>query len=104
MVEFPSAGADRAVLAALDEDAAACDLTTQWSVPDGLVSEATIVSRAHGIIAGRQLVDLVTHHIDLSVSAKLSLTSPTATPRNRGDILVQLHGRPEASSPANGPH
>ena len=41
MIEFPSAAADRAVLAALEEDAAACDLTTQWSVPDGLVSEAT---------------------------------------------------------------
>jgi hypothetical protein len=35
MIEFPSAAADRAVLAALEEDAAACDLTTQWSVPDG---------------------------------------------------------------------
>ena len=46
MIEFPSAAADRAVLAALDEDAAACDLTTQWSVPDGPVSEATIISRA----------------------------------------------------------
>jgi nicotinate-nucleotide pyrophosphorylase len=52
MIEFPSAAADLAVLAAPDEDAAACDLTTQWSVPDGLVSEATIVGRAHGIIAG----------------------------------------------------
>ena len=70
MIEFPSAAADRAVLAALDEDAAACDLATQWSVPDGLVSEATFISRAHGIIAGLQLVDLVMHHIDPSVSAK----------------------------------
>ena len=33
MIEFPSAAGDRAVLAALEEDAAACDLTTQWSVP-----------------------------------------------------------------------
>ena len=38
--------------------------------PDGLVSEATIISRAHGIIAGLQLVDLVMHHIDPSVSAR----------------------------------
>jgi nicotinate-nucleotide pyrophosphorylase (carboxylating) len=90
MIEFPSAAADRAVLAALEEDAAACDLTTQWSVPDGLVSEATIISRAHGIIAGLQLVDLVMHHIDPSVSAKPYLADgDTAKP---GDILVQLHG------------
>src|ERR1700733_10214284 len=89
MIEFPSAAADRAVVAALEEDAAACDLTTQWSVPDGLVSEATIISRAHGIIAGLQLVDLVMHHID--PSSVLSLTSPpsptsastSSTPQNR---------------------
>src|SRR6478609_3758181 len=81
MIEFPSAAADRAVLAALEEDAAACDLTTQRSVPDGLVSEATIISRAHGIIDGLQMVDLVMHHIDPSVS--ISLASPTATPRNQ---------------------
>ena len=52
MIEFPSAAADRAVLAALEEDAAACDLTTQWSVPDGLVSEATIISRALRLRSG----------------------------------------------------
>jgi hypothetical protein len=40
---FPSAAADRAVLAALEEDAAGCDLTTQWSVPGDLVSEANII-------------------------------------------------------------
>ena len=34
------------------------------------MSEATIISRAHGIIAGLQLVDLVMHHIDPSVSAR----------------------------------
>lgn len=38
------------------------------------MSEATIISRAHGIIAGLQLVDLVMHHIDPSVSAKPYLT------------------------------
>jgi nicotinate-nucleotide pyrophosphorylase len=46
------------------EIAAACDLTTQWSVCDGLVSEANTVSRAHGVVAGLQLVDLVMRHID----------------------------------------
>ena len=102
MIEFPSAAADRAVLAALEEDAAACDLTTQWSAPDGLVSEATIISRAHGIIAGLQMVDLVMHHIDTSVSN--SLASPTATPRNRETYWFSCTVRPEASSPANGPH
>ena len=43
-----------------------------------------------GIIAGLQLVDLVMHHIDPSVSAEPYLTDgDTAKP---GDILVQLHG------------
>ncbi|WP_374629176.1 hypothetical protein [Frankia sp. AgPm24] len=56
----------------------------------GLVSEATIISRAHGIIAGLQLVDLVMHHIDPSVSIKPYLAGgDTAKP---GDIPVQLHG------------
>ena len=58
--------------------------------PDGLVSEATIISRARGIIAGLQLVDLVMHHTDPSVSAEPYLADgDTAKPRN---ILVQLHG------------
>ena len=101
MIEFPSAAADRAVLAALEEDAAACDLTTQWSAPDGLVSEATIISRAHGIIAGLQMVDLVMHHIDTSVSNKPCLADgDTATETYWFSCTV----RPEASSPANGPH
>jgi nicotinate-nucleotide pyrophosphorylase len=84
MIEFPSAAADRAVLAALEEDAAACDLTTQWSVPDGLVSEATIISRAHGIIAGLQLVDLVMHHIDPSRPSRNQRAFRTPNRRARG--------------------
>ena len=43
--------------------------------PDGLVSEATIISRAHGIIAGLQLVDLVMHHIDPSIVTSPGLSS-----------------------------
>lgn len=90
MIDFPSAAADRAVLAALEEDAAGCDLTTQWSVPGDLVSEANIISRAHGIVAGLQLVDLVMHHVDPSVSVRPCLADgDTVKP---GDILVQLHG------------
>lgn len=40
-MQFTSAAADRAVLAASEEDAAGRDLTTQWNVPGDLVSEAT---------------------------------------------------------------
>jgi len=91
VIDFPSAAADRAVLAALAEDAAGCDLTTQWSVPGDLVSEANIISRAHGIVAGLQLVDLVMHHVDPSVSVKPCLADgDTVKP---GDILVVLSHR-----------
>ena len=83
MIEFPSAAADRAVLAALEEDAAACDLTTQRSVPDGLVSEATIISRAHGIIAGLQMVDLV--------STTSTPASVLALPRRRRHRETRRH-------------
>lgn len=75
MIDFPSATADRAVLAALEEDAAGCDHTTQWSVPCDLVLEASIISRAHGIVADLQLVDLVMHHVDPSVRVKPCLAN-----------------------------
>ncbi len=65
MIDFPSAAADRAGLAALEEDAAGCDLTTQWSVPGDLMSDANIISCADGIVAGLQLVDLVMRLFDL---------------------------------------
>ena len=98
MIEFPSAAADRAVLAALEEDAAACDLTTQWSVPDGLVSEATIISRAHGIIAGLQLVDLVMHHIDPNVDAERNKLAQDLLATQRVAKLRILPGTAVAAS------
>ncbi len=49
---------------ALAEDVGAGDVTTEATVPEGAVSEARIVAKAEGVIAGAGVAEAVFHELD----------------------------------------
>ncbi|WP_203433878.1 hypothetical protein [Jiangella asiatica] len=56
MTEFASQAARTAVAGALAEDESGQDVTTAWSVPDGLAAVAEIRARQCGIAGGLRVV------------------------------------------------
>lgn len=75
MAEFPSQAARTAVAAALAEDESGQDVTTAWSVPEGLAAVAEIRARQGGIAGGLPVVAEVFAQVDPRSQWKRS--SPT---------------------------
>jgi DinB superfamily/Quinolinate phosphoribosyl transferase, N-terminal domain len=64
---FPHSAAERVIASALAEDAAGDDITTRWSVAEGLMARAEVVTRQTGIAAGLPAVAAVFAQIDKHV-------------------------------------
>ena len=60
----------RVVSAALDEDHAATDLTTMWTVPAASIAEARIICKQEGTLAGIDFVEEVFHQVDPGVRVR----------------------------------
>ncbi|MFG2139959.1 carboxylating nicotinate-nucleotide diphosphorylase [Streptomyces sp. NPDC048650] len=90
-MEFPLAAATAAVTLALAEDASVDDITTRWSVPEGLRARADIVARQCGVVAGVRMVAAVLHRLDPEVVVEeLVADGDRVTP---GEVLIRLSGR-----------
>ena len=63
----------RVVGTALDEDHAATDLTTFWTVPAASIAEARIICKQEGTLAGIDFVEEVFHQVDPGVGVRPSL-------------------------------
>jgi len=87
---FPYPAAERVIASALAEDAAADDVTTRWSVPEGLMARAEVVTRQHGIAAGLPAVAAVFDQVDQQVEVKELVTD--GSPLRPGDALLRLAG------------
>ena len=62
------AGLDAVIERALDEDRGAGDITSQACVPEGTRARARLVSRAHGVLAGRDVFTRVFRRVDPGVA------------------------------------
>ncbi|GGU29962.1 carboxylating nicotinate-nucleotide diphosphorylase [Nocardioides albus] len=90
MAEFPSSAARAAVAAALAEDEASQDVTTTWSVPEGLTAAAEIRTRQAGIASGLPALAEVFAQVDPEVTVE-PLVSDGARLTD-GDVLAHLSG------------
>ena len=89
-ITFPYAAAERVIAAALAEDAAADDVTTRWSVPEGLMARAEVVTREPGIAAGLPAVAAVFGRVDERVEVEELVTDGARL--RPGGALLRLHG------------
>ncbi|MET7381754.1 carboxylating nicotinate-nucleotide diphosphorylase [Streptomyces sp. NPDC005526] len=90
MTEFPSQAARTAVAAALAEDESGQDITTAWSVPEGLAAVAEIRARQRGIASGLPMVAEVFAQVDPEVTVEALV--PDGARLTGDDILVRLSG------------
>ncbi len=81
----------RVVSAALDEDHAATDLTTLWTVPAASIAEARIMCKQEGILAGIGFVEEVFHQVDPGVRVRATARDGEAV--RPDDIVAVIRGR-----------
>lgn len=87
---FPHSAAERVIASASAEDAAADDITTRWSVPEGLMARAEVVTRQPGIAAGLPAVGAVFAQVDKQVEIAEVVTEGSRL--RPGDVLMRLCG------------
>ncbi|MGW2846269.1 carboxylating nicotinate-nucleotide diphosphorylase [Streptomyces sp. NPDC001274] len=90
MTEFPSQAARTAVAAALAEDQSGQDITTAWSVPEGVAAVAEIRARQCGIAGGLPVVAEVFAQVDPEVTVEALV--PDGARLTGDDVLVRLSG------------
>lgn len=90
MTEFPSQAARTTVAAALAEDESGQDITTAWSVPEGLVAVAEIRARQGGIACGLPMVAEVFAQVDPEVTVEALV--PDGARLTGDEVLVRLSG------------
>lgn len=90
MTELPSPAVRVAVAAALAEDEAGRDITTAWSVPDGLAAVAEIRARQSGLASGLPVVAEVFAQVDPDVTVETLV--PDGARLAADDVLVRLSG------------
>ncbi|MGC0343986.1 carboxylating nicotinate-nucleotide diphosphorylase [Streptomyces sp. SLBN-8D4] len=90
MTEFPSQAARTAVAAALAEDESGQDITTAWSVPEGMAAVAEIRARQCGIAGGLPVVAEVFAQVDPEVTVEALV--PDGARLTGDDVLVRLSG------------
>ena len=90
MTEFPSQAARTAVAAALAEDESVQDVTTAWSVPEGLTAVAEIRARQGGIAGGLPVVAEIFAQVDPEVTVEMLVSDGAQLAGD--DVLVRLSG------------
>ncbi|CAM5444610.1 carboxylating nicotinate-nucleotide diphosphorylase [Streptomyces purpurascens] len=90
MTKFPSQAARTAVAAALAEDESGQDITTAWSVPEGMAAVAEIRARQCGIAGGLPVVAEVFAQVDPEVTVEALV--PDGARLTGDDVLVRLSG------------
>ena len=81
----------RVVSAALDEDHAATDLTTLWTVPAASIAEARIICKQEGTLAGIDFVKEVFRQVDPGLRVRAIARDGEAV--RPDDIVAVIHGR-----------
>ncbi|WP_152363921.1 carboxylating nicotinate-nucleotide diphosphorylase [Microlunatus speluncae] len=74
----------------LAEDRAKDDVTTRWSVPDGLWSGAEVVAKQPGTIAGTAVVAEVMNQVDPRI--RIEQVIPDGSRVDSGAVIIRLEG------------
>ncbi len=75
---------------ALKEDIGSGDITTNALIPDTMVSTATMVAKADGIIAGMEVAETVFRYLSAEISWKPFVQDGDKI--KKGDLLVEMSG------------
>ena len=75
---------------ALKEDIGTGDITTDALVPDALVSTATMVAKANGIVAGMEVAEAVFRYLSPQIDWKPFVQDGDKI--KKGDLLVEMSG------------
>ena len=81
---------ERSVLAALAEDIATGDITTEWTVPEGQTSSAEIIAKANGVLAGLLVAEAVFQVLDPNLRFVSNLIDGQAI--SKGDEIATISG------------
>ena len=76
---------------ALAEDCVWGDVTTQAVVAPGLMSKASIVAKAVGVVAGLEVAGMVFHRVDAGVRFDIMMAEGSEV--QPGDVLARVEGR-----------
>jgi len=87
---LPAGAVREAVARALAEDAAGDDVTTRWSVPEGLRASAVVRAKEPGVVAGLPVAEEVFRQVDPGLSVRPQVADGARVAA--GDPLLSVHG------------
>ena len=88
---IPEKQVTRLIDLALAEDIAAGDITSRILVPEALESNAILLAKARGILAGIDIACLVFLRVDPGI--KIEVLIPDGAALKKGDIIARIHGK-----------
>lgn len=91
MMNLPQFYIDDIIKRALEEDINYIDVTTDYLVADGAMSDTVFVSKDEGVLAGIDMAARVFQLIDPEV--KVALHIHDGAPVKNGDIIAEISGR-----------
>ena len=91
---LPADAVREVVRRALAEDAAGDDVTTRWSVPVGLSTEALVRAKEPGVVAGLPVAEEVFRQVDPGLAVRPAVAD--GTPVATGDPLLSVRGSARA--------
>ncbi|GGB75313.1 nicotinate-nucleotide pyrophosphorylase [Knoellia flava TL1] len=100
---FPEADARRVVTVALDEDLGGpdgVDVTTTATIPEDQRTEAGVVARESGVVAGVEVIALTLDEVARRLGTEpvsVRLVAHDGDPVERGDVVAELSGSTRAT-------
>lgn len=82
---------ERFIRSALKEDIGSGDVTTDLLIPKSNISEARLLLKENGIVAGLEVFKLVYKLVDRDVKVKILL--PEGIPLKKGSIIAEIKGK-----------
>ncbi len=90
-LKFPELALQKLLPLAFAEDVGNGDVTSLATIPEGSLSEATLVAKAHGIIAGLPCIEMIFRNRGFLPNLESLITEGQAV--KPGDKLMQLSGK-----------
>ncbi len=90
-VKIPEKQVTQLIDLALAEDIAAGDITSRILVPEALESNAILLAKASGILAGIDIACLVFLRVDPGI--KIEVLIPDGADLKKGDIIARINGK-----------
>lgn len=89
-MKFPIDEAKHLISLALDEDLGTGDVSCQWTIPTDQLSQAQLIAKATGVLAGLDFVPLVCERVDPQIKVQLHFQEGDQV--KPGDVIGVLEG------------